>query len=130
MQTAPSTAPGSAADRLALLLESTGEGIFGVDMDGRCTFVNRAAAQMLGRRTEDVLGCNMHELMHHSHADGRHYPESDCPIFNAFRQGLPCRIAATSSGATCTPRPGASRTKPSLRSRRSACSTGWRETAS
>ncbi len=81
-----------AADRLALLLESTGEGIFGVDMDGRCTFVNRAAAQMLGRRTEDVLGCNMHALMHHSHADGRHYPESDCPIFNAFRQGLPCRI--------------------------------------
>ncbi len=81
-----------AADRLALLLESTGEGIFGVDMDGRCTFVNRAAAQMLGRRTEEVLGCNMHALMHHSHADGRHYPESDCPIFNAFRQGLPCRI--------------------------------------
>jgi PAS domain S-box-containing protein len=80
------------ADRLTLLLQSTGEGIFGVDMDGRCTFVNRAAAQMLGRRTEDVLGRNMHELMHHSHADGRHYAEADCPIFNAFRQGLPCRI--------------------------------------
>ena len=82
----------NAADRLALLLESTGEGIFGVDMDGRCTFVNRAAAQMLGRCTEEVLGRNMHRLMHHSHADGRHYPECDCPIFNAFRQGLPCRI--------------------------------------
>ena len=87
-----STATSTAADRLALLLESTGEGIFGVDMDGRCTFVNRAAAQMLGRRTEEVLGRNMHGLMHHSHADGRHYPECDCPIFNAFRQGLPCRI--------------------------------------
>jgi signal transduction histidine kinase len=34
----------------------------------------------------------MHELIHHSHADGRHYPECDCPIFNAFRRGLPCRI--------------------------------------
>ena len=87
-----STATSTAADRLALLLESTGEGIFGVDMDGHCTFVNRAAAQMLGRRTEEVLGRNMHGLMHHSHADGRHYPECDCPIFNAFRQGLPCRI--------------------------------------
>ena len=72
------------ADRLTLLLQSTGEGIFGVDMDGRCTFVNRAAAQMLGRRTEDVLGRNMHALMHHSHADGAHYPEADCPIFNAL----------------------------------------------
>jgi PAS domain S-box-containing protein len=88
----PAHRSGNPADPLTLLLESTGEGIFGVDMDGRCTFVNRAAAQMLGRRTEDVLGRNMHELMHHSHADGSHYPEADCPIYNAFRQGLPCRI--------------------------------------
>jgi PAS domain S-box-containing protein len=79
-------------DRLTLLLESTGEGVFGVDLQGRCTFVNRAAAQTLGYRTEEVLGRNMHCLIHHSHRDGRHYPEADCPIFNAFRQGLPCRI--------------------------------------
>ena len=84
--------PAQAAERLTLLLESTGEGIFGIDMAGQCTFVNRAAAQMLGRRTEEVLGRNMHALMHHTHADGRHYPECDCPIFRAFRQGLPCRI--------------------------------------
>ena len=81
-----------ANDRLTLLLESTGEGIFGIDMEGRCTFVNRAAAQMLGWRTEEVLGQNMHELIHHTHVDGRHYPECDCPIYNAFRRGLPCRI--------------------------------------
>ncbi|WOB07973.1 PAS domain-containing sensor histidine kinase [Piscinibacter gummiphilus] len=80
------------SERLQLLLESTGEGIFGIDMDGRCTFVNRAAAEMLGYRTEQVHGRNMHELIHHTHADGRHYPECDCPIFNAFRRGLPCRI--------------------------------------
>ena len=79
-------------ERLQLLLESTGDGIFGVDLAGRCTFVNRAAAEMLGHRTEAVLGRNMHELIHHTHADGRHYPEADCPIFNAFRRGLPCRI--------------------------------------
>ncbi|MFZ2990874.1 PAS domain S-box protein, partial [Ideonella sp.] len=84
--------PTAATDRLTLLLESTGEGIFGIDMDGLCTFANRAAAQMLGWRTEEVLGRNMHGLMHHSHADGRHYAEADCPIFNAFRRGLPCRI--------------------------------------
>lgn len=84
--------PTLTTDRLTLLLESTGEGIFGIDMDGRCTFVNRAGAQMIGMRTELVLGQNMHELIHHSHGDGRHYPECDCPIFNAFRRGLSCRI--------------------------------------
>ncbi len=79
-------------ERLALLLESTGEGMFGVDMDGRCVFINRAGAQMLGYAPAEVLHRNMHALIHHSHPDGRHYPESDCPIFAAFRQGLPCRI--------------------------------------
>ena len=79
-------------DRLALLLESTGEGIFGIDMAGCCVFVNRSAARQLGWPAEQIIGRNMHVLIHHTHADGRHYPECDCPIFNAFRRGLPCRI--------------------------------------
>ncbi len=79
-------------DRLSLLLESTGEGIFGIDMAGCCVFVNRSAAQMLGWPAEAIIGRNMHVLIHHTHGDGRHYPEADCPIFKAFRQGLPCRI--------------------------------------
>ena len=83
-------------DRLSQLLESTGEGIFGIDLQGCCTFINRAGAQQLGLAPDDVLGLNMHELAHHTHADGAqcgaHYPERLCPIFNAFRQGLPCRI--------------------------------------
>ncbi len=78
--------------RLQLLLQSTGEGIFGIDTLGRCTFINRAGAQILGWRVDQVLGRNMHSLIHHTHGDGGHYPEADCPIFNAFRQGLPCRI--------------------------------------
>jgi PAS domain S-box-containing protein len=79
-------------DKLSQLLESTGEGIFGIDMFGCCTFINRAGAAQLGYQAQDVLGRNMHDLAHHSHADGAHYPEHTCPIFNAFRQGLPCRI--------------------------------------
>ena len=79
-------------DQLGLLLESTGEGIFGVDLDGHCMFINRAGARMLGFEPAEVLGHNMHELTHHSHEDGSHYPDAACPIFNAFRQGLPCRI--------------------------------------
>jgi PAS domain S-box-containing protein len=78
--------------QLGLLLESTGEGIFGIDLAGHCMFINRAGAHMLGFAPAEVLGHNMHELTHHSHADGSTYPDTDCPIFNAFRQGLACRI--------------------------------------
>lgn len=78
--------------QLGLLLESTGEGIFGIDLDGHCMFINRAGAEMLGHERSAVLGRNMHELTHHSHPDGSHYADTDCPIFNAFRRGLPCRI--------------------------------------
>ncbi|WP_310326168.1 PAS domain-containing sensor histidine kinase [Roseateles asaccharophilus] len=90
--TDPPAASAEANRRLTLLLESTGEGVFGIDMDGRCTFVNRAACDQLGWRTEQVLGRNMHELIHHSRDTGAHYAECDCPIFNAFRRGEPCRI--------------------------------------
>ncbi|MFT3857549.1 MAG: PAS domain S-box protein [Aquabacterium sp.] len=79
-------------DRLSLLLASTGEGIYGVDVDGRCSFINPAAARMLGFEAEEVLGRNMHELTHHMHADGSPYAVDDCPIFHAFRAGVPCRI--------------------------------------
>lgn len=79
-------------DQLALLLESTGEGIYGVDLDGNCVFINRAGAQMLGYRPEQVLGRNMHDLMHHTRADGSHYPAEHCPIYQAFRRGEPCRL--------------------------------------
>lgn len=83
-------------DKLSQMLESTGEGIFGIDTDGCCTFINRAGAEQLGWPAAAVLGRNMHELAHHTHADGEQcgqgYPEQLCPIFNAFRKGLPCRI--------------------------------------
>lgn len=98
IQLPPGAAPsGPASDalwqhQLGLLLESTGEGLFGIDLDGRCMFINRAGAKLLGHEPAEVLGRNMHELAHHSHAHGGHYPETDCPIFRAFRQGLPCRI--------------------------------------
>lgn len=88
----PAAPPDPWRDRLALLLESTGEGIFGIDLEGRCIFVNRAAARMVGYAPQEVLGLNMHALIHHTHADGRDYPEAECPIFLAFREGQACRI--------------------------------------
>jgi PAS domain S-box-containing protein len=77
---------------LGLMLASTGEGVFGVDLDGLCVFINPAGARMIGLTSEQVLGQNMHVLTHHSHGDGAHYPMDDCPIYNAFRKGQPCRI--------------------------------------
>jgi PAS domain S-box-containing protein len=79
-------------DPLGLMLASTGEGFFGVDLEGLCVFINPAGARMIGFEPHQVLGQNMHILTHHSHGDGAHYPMDDCPIYNAFRQGQPCRI--------------------------------------
>ena len=79
-------------ERLDLLLESTGEGVFGVDMQGNCIFINRAAAEMIGWTPDEAMHQNMHHLIHHSHNDGSHYPVDHCPIFHAFSHGLPCHI--------------------------------------
>ena len=75
----------------AALLESTVEGVIGLDGDGRCTFVNPAAARMLGRSAEEMLGLDLHETAHHHRADGTPYPIADCPIFRACRGGPPAR---------------------------------------
>jgi hypothetical protein len=88
----PAPAAPAWRNQLDLLLASTGEGIFVIDLQGLCTYINDAGARMLGYAPQAVLGRNMHGLTHHSHADGQPYPPHDCPIFNAFRQGLPCRI--------------------------------------
>ena len=79
-------------DPLDLMLASTGEGFFGVDLEGLCVFINPAGARMIGWGPHQVLGQNMHILTHHSHEAGLHYPMAECPIYNAFRRGEPCRI--------------------------------------
>ncbi|HEY4379864.1 MAG TPA: PAS domain S-box protein [Acidobacteriaceae bacterium] len=66
------------------ILESVGDGIYGIDLDGNCTVVNPAASQMLGFKPEEILGRNIHDLIHHSHADGTPYAAEDCPIQNTL----------------------------------------------
>ena len=80
-----------ARDRL-LLLDSTGDGIYGVDLDGRCTFINKAGAKMLGYEAHEVMGQEMHQLVHHSFPDGSPYPSHQCPILIAFRSAKSCHI--------------------------------------
>ena len=62
------------------LLESTAQGMWGVDRAGRSTFVNTAASKMLGFSAEEVLGRSVHPLVHHTRADGTPYPEAECPM--------------------------------------------------
>lgn len=70
-----------------LLLNAAGEGIYGVDAEGRATFANPAAERILGWKADELLGNNIHLAIHHSHTDGSDYCAQDCPIFAAFRDG-------------------------------------------
>ena len=67
------------------LLDSAGEGIWGLDLDGNCTFVNQLATNIFGYESEEMLGNNMHALTHHHYADGREYPDEECPVYGVFR---------------------------------------------
>ena len=77
---------------LELLLECSGEGVYGIDAAGRCTFVNAAALSLLGYARAELLGRNMHEVAHHHRADGSPFPVEDCRIFGAHRSGVSCRV--------------------------------------
>ena len=71
------------------LLESAGEGIWGLDPEGNCTFVNRRAQDILGFAAHEMLGRNMHALVHHHYPDGRVYPPEQCSIYDVFRKSKP-----------------------------------------
>lgn len=70
-----------------LLLSSAGDGIVGVDRNGKCTFANPAAAAMVGRGVDEIIGASIHDLIHHSHSDGTKYIAEECPILSTSRDG-------------------------------------------
>jgi PAS domain S-box-containing protein len=75
-----------------LILGAAGEGIYGVNSDGVTTFVNPAAERMLGWTAEELVGREIHSIIHHSHVDGEPYHAAQCPIYNAFREGIVRRV--------------------------------------
>jgi PAS domain S-box-containing protein len=75
--------------RWQALLDSAGEGIWGVDLNGDCTFVNRAALGMLGFESSELVGRNMHQMVHHHYPDGRSYPREECNVYNVFWNNRP-----------------------------------------
>ena len=75
-----------------LILGAAGEGIYGVNSDGITTFVNPAAERMLGWTADALVGREIHSIIHHSHVDGEPYHAEQCPIYNAFREGIVRRV--------------------------------------
>jgi PAS domain S-box-containing protein len=84
--------PSGQAEAAAEALEI---GLYCVEREGRCTFVNGSALATLGyARAEEVLGRNMHDLIHHTRAAGSPYPEAECPLLRtAATSGLGVRLA-------------------------------------
>ncbi|HQS37380.1 MAG TPA: EAL domain-containing protein [Methylotenera sp.] len=80
--------------KLNRLLNHLAEGVYEVDTSGNCTFVNKSFLTILGFRNEsEVLGKNVHALIHHHRQDGRDYPNSECRIYRAFRSNQEVNVA-------------------------------------
>jgi two-component system, OmpR family, sensor histidine kinase VicK len=75
------------------ILESVGDGIFGIDLEGKVTVINPAAAQMLGYKPQELLGRTMHHITHHTRADGSPYPIEECPITNSLKNLVTARVS-------------------------------------
>ena len=70
-----------------MVLNSAGEGIFGLDLQGITTFINPAAARMTGWDIDELSGQRLHDFLHHSKPDGTPYPSEECPIYAVFKTG-------------------------------------------
>ena len=94
-------------ERLQLLLDSTAEPIYGLDPNGNCTFCNRAFLRTLGYKdSSDLLGKNMHQVIHYSRADGSNYPAAECRVFEALRTGSETHVddeVVWRADGTCLP---------------------------
>jgi len=81
-------------EQIKLLLDSTVEAIYGIDLQGHCTLFNTACLRILGYAAgDDLIGKNMHDLMHHSRSDGSPYPLTDCRIIKAFQEEKGTHVA-------------------------------------
>ncbi len=88
------TAAGEREADIRLLTNSIAQAIYGQDEQGRCTFANTICVQLLGYESEaELLGQDMHALMHHSRSDGSGYPPEECPTHWAIREGKRSHVA-------------------------------------
>lgn len=79
-------------DRLRLIVESTDQGVYALDAQGRCTLFNPAASTITGWPAEEVLGRRLHQFIHHSRPDGAPCPPDACPVLGVLRTGKGVRL--------------------------------------
>ena len=77
----------AAEEQVRLILESTADGLFGIDLNGLFSFVNPAACAMLGYAADELIGRLVHRTIHHSHQQGEIYPEAECPMVRTLLEG-------------------------------------------
>ncbi|MDP2833414.1 MAG: PAS domain S-box protein [Pseudomonadota bacterium] len=80
-----------AEQKSRLILEASGNGLYGIDTVGNLMFINPAGSRMLGYAADDLIGRPVHVTLHHTHADGTPFPGSTCPMLGALRNGKPAR---------------------------------------
>jgi PAS domain S-box-containing protein len=81
------------AEYVRLLLESTTEGLYGIDARGHITFINAAGAAVLGYSPDELIGAHAHSRIHHTREDGTAYPRAECPMTAAYAAAEPIRVA-------------------------------------
>ncbi len=73
---------------LSLLMDSTAEAIYGMDLNGKCIFANNACVRLLGYRgAAELLGRDLHNMVHYKYEDGTSYPIHDCPMQRSLHFG-------------------------------------------
>jgi two-component system sensor histidine kinase VicK len=75
-----------------LILAAVEDGIYGMDLEGKLSFMNPAAARLLGYTVDELRGQDIHDKIHHSHADGTQHSRENCPILLAMRNQEAVRI--------------------------------------
>ena len=80
--------PDEASQRQDVILDSAAEGILGLDDEGRVTFANAAAADLLGARAEDIRGLNIHDVVHAEELGSRAHAADECPVLLSIRHGI------------------------------------------
>lgn len=78
--------------KLSLFMSNVEEAIYGIDINENCTFINQSFTDLLGYKEDEVIGKNMHDLIHHSYEDGTKYPVKNCPMGKAFKRGERVKI--------------------------------------
>jgi len=82
----------AARRELRAVLGGTGDALLGLDLDGRCTFLNEAGAKLLGYAPRELRGRPVHALIHHTRSDGTPHPEEECPVRMSLATGETIRV--------------------------------------